>query len=129
MLRQKRRPGIPFEVTHEPLDGEEGELIEDEGCYIDVCVKSCIGALPSFISTTSDHLIDILSMLPDELSISILLFVDFSDIVACLGVSHHWRRLASDGLIWRSFFYRAGFGIDSADARKQATTPSTPLLE
>ncbi len=129
MLRKKHRPEIPYEVTDEPLDGEEGELIEDEGCYIDVCVKSCIGALPSFISTTSDHLIDILSMLPDELSISILLFVDFSDIVACLGVSHHWRRLASDGLIWRSFFYRAGFGINSAVARKQATTPSTPLPE
>jgi hypothetical protein len=45
MLRKKHRPEIPYEVTDEPLDGEEGELIEDEGCYIDVCVKSCIGAL------------------------------------------------------------------------------------
>ena len=44
MLRKKHRPEIPYEVTDEPLDGEEGELIEDEGCYIDVCVKSCIGA-------------------------------------------------------------------------------------
>ena len=50
MLRKKHRVDIPYEVTDEPLDGEEGELIEDEGCYIDVCVKSCIGELVSALS-------------------------------------------------------------------------------
>lgn len=49
MLRKKQRPEVVYEVTDEPLDGEEGELIEDEGCYIDVCVKSCIGALATVI--------------------------------------------------------------------------------
>ena len=53
MLRKKHRPEIPYEVTDEPLDGEEGELIEDEGCYIDVCVKSCIGALATLVSAPS----------------------------------------------------------------------------
>jgi len=65
-----------YKVTDEPLDGEEGELIEDEGCYIDVCVRSCIGALATLVSVTlatTDHPIDILSMLPDALSIYALL--------------------------------------------------------
>ena len=48
---------------------------------------------------TTDHPIDILSMLPDELSIYALLFVNLSDIVACLGASCQWLRLASGGLI------------------------------
>lgn len=53
MLRKKHRVDISYEVTDEPLDGEEGELIEDEGCYIDVCVKSCIGELAILVSALS----------------------------------------------------------------------------
>ena len=45
LLHKKHKLEVMYEVTNEPLDGEEGELIEDEGCYIDVCVKSCIGLL------------------------------------------------------------------------------------
>jgi F-box and WD-40 domain protein 1/11 len=70
------------------------------------------------------------------LSIYILLFVDLPEILACLRVSRHWHRIAGDNIIWRGFYYRAGFSIDAHAARQaglnlQPTlapppTPSTP---
>jgi len=53
LLRKKHRPEVVYEVADEPLDGEEGELIEDEGFYVDVCVKSCIGSLATLVSVMS----------------------------------------------------------------------------
>lgn len=75
-------------------------------------------------------------MLPDELSIYILLFVDLPEILACLRVSRHWQRIANDTLIWRGIYFRAGFGVDGhaiqqitlASQREPSIhTPKTPL--
>lgn len=110
-----------------PLDDEEGELIDDEACFIDV--RAVTG-------------IDILSLLPPELALHILLILcppplDYSDsaeksrstrnsltlsadrdqaaalhaILACREVSHTWRRLASDNAVWRALFL-SRWGID-----------------
>jgi F-box and WD-40 domain protein 1/11 len=57
-------------------------------------------------------------MLPDELSIYILLFVDLPEILACLRVSRHWQRVADDTLIWRGIYFRAGFGVDGHTVRQ-----------
>jgi F-box and WD-40 domain protein 1/11 len=57
-------------------------------------------------------------MLPDELAIYILLFVDLPEILACLRVSRHWRRIADDTLIWRNIYFRAGFGVDGHNVRQ-----------
>jgi F-box and WD-40 domain protein 1/11 len=74
-------------------------------------------------------------MLPDELSISILLFVDLPEILVCLRVSRHWQRIANDTLIWRGIYFRAGFGVDGHTIRQiiqheplmhTPKTPSTP---
>ncbi|KAJ3559376.1 hypothetical protein NP233_g11276 [Leucocoprinus birnbaumii] len=115
-----------------PLDGEEGELI-DEACFVDV--RAVTG-------------VDILRLLPPELSVYILQLVcpsprDYrrqytpfaqSDpllneaeenskvalhaILACLGVSRTWRRLASDNSVWQALF----LGRWDADLRKADST-------
>ncbi|KAF4612959.1 hypothetical protein D9613_011179 [Agrocybe pediades] len=101
-----------------PLDGEEGELIDDEACFIDV---------------QSTRGIDIISLLPTELALHVLsllclsntsakapvspgrsnLTVGDSDgsshealeaLLSCRLVSRTWCRLASDNAVWRVLF-------------------------
>jgi len=60
------------------------------------------------------------------------------EILTCLRVSRHWQRLAGDNIIWRGFYYRAGFSINSHAARQvemdlqvpppTPITPSSPPL-
>ncbi|TFK53093.1 WD40 repeat-like protein [Heliocybe sulcata] len=80
-----------------PLDGEEGELI-DEACYIDSLAVTGI---------------DILSRLPPEIALYLLLFLDLPSTLACLSVSRTWRTLAADNGVWKELFYqKAGWAID-----------------
>ncbi|KIM27908.1 hypothetical protein M408DRAFT_329826 [Serendipita vermifera MAFF 305830] len=103
-LRRKQR-SVSYEsaLDGEPLDGEEGELIDDEACFIDAFKTRGM---------------DLLRKLPDELSIYILLCLDMPEILSCLRVSRHWNRIASDHQIWRGFYYRAGFSIDARAAQE-----------
>ncbi|RPD61671.1 WD40 repeat-like protein [Lentinus tigrinus ALCF2SS1-7] len=102
--RGRRRPAIPSWQDPEleyysdglidyanmmPLDGEEGELIDDEACFIDV--RAITG-------------IDIVSHLPLELALYLLSFLDLPSILACLRVSRNWNHLARDNSIWRTLF-------------------------
>lgn len=41
-LRKKQR-GVPYQADGEPLDGEEGELIDDEACYMDPFILRGMG--------------------------------------------------------------------------------------
>ncbi|KAF8639175.1 hypothetical protein AX17_001662 [Amanita inopinata Kibby_2008] len=100
-----------------PLDGEEGELIDDEACFIDI--RAVTG-------------VDILSLLPTELALHILILLctplssparlapnstnlesfpyptpdpdSLRSILACLGVSRTWRALACDNSVWQALF-------------------------
>ncbi|KAK2460770.1 hypothetical protein APHAL10511_007240 [Amanita phalloides] len=100
-----------------PLDGEEGELIDDEACFIDI--RAVTG-------------VDILSHLPTELALHILILLctplsppvrpvpgstdletypypepdldALKSILACLAVSRKWRVLASDNAVWQALF-------------------------
>ncbi|EIW53359.1 WD40 repeat-like protein [Trametes versicolor FP-101664 SS1] len=72
-----------------PLDGEEGELIDDEACFIDV--RAITG-------------MDMISHLPLELSLELLSYLDLPSILACLRVSRTWNHLARDNSIWRVLF-------------------------
>ena len=85
-----RRPGIPSwrdaaELEYhsdgsidyaslDPLDGEEGELVDDEACFIDV--RAITG-------------MDIVSHLPLELALYLLSFLDLPSILSCLRVSRY----------------------------------------
>ncbi|KAI0634267.1 WD40 repeat-like protein [Trametes polyzona] len=92
-----------------PLDGEEGELIDDEACFIDV--RAITG-------------MDILSHLPLELSLELLSYLDLSSILACLRVSRAWHQLARDNSIWRVLFShkeKDGWRIDLRRAHRLST--------
>ncbi|OCH94577.1 WD40 repeat-like protein [Obba rivulosa] len=118
----KRRPGLPTAaswreaamkaysddcvdgfidyINMQPLDGEEGELIDDEACFIDV--RAVTG-------------VDIVALLPTELALHLLSFLDLSSILSCLRVSKTWHDLADDNSIWRELFARRqedGWNID-----------------
>ncbi|KAJ7216608.1 WD40 repeat-like protein [Mycena pura] len=102
-----------------PLDGEEGELIDDEACFFCPPVRAVTG-------------IDILSLLPPELSLHILslllspslpdphspaptILAGIADhaaevgaalpaLLACRSVSRNWARLANDNSVWRAAY-------------------------
>ncbi|KAJ7507263.1 WD40 repeat-like protein [Mycena galericulata] len=110
----------PIDYTQlPPLDGEEGELIDDEACFFCPPVRAVTG-------------IDILTLLPTELALHILVLLlspaipsphapaptvlaaladhaaDTTEalhtLLACRGVSRKWFRLASDNAVWRAAF-------------------------
>lgn len=108
-LRRSKHKPSKYIDDGEPLDGEEGELIDDEACFIDV---------DSF--TTA---VDIVSRLPPELSIHLLSFLDLESIIACRGVSRTWRIYARDNAIWRDLFHRRiEWRLDLSRARFSAAT-------
>ncbi|CDO74829.1 hypothetical protein BN946_scf184353.g10 [Trametes cinnabarina] len=127
--KARRRPGIPsWQDTEtdleyhsdgsidyanlQPLDGEEGELIDDEACFIDV--RAVTG-------------MDILSHLPTELALELLSYLDLPSILACLRVSRAWNRLARDNSVWHELFSRKekdGWGVDLRRAHRNNSVPS-----
>ncbi|KAJ7291150.1 WD40 repeat-like protein [Mycena rebaudengoi] len=104
-----------------PLDGEEGELVDDEACFF----------LPSY-GVRAVTGIDILTLLPPELSLHILCLLlsppstrptsaaptvlsslaahatassaALHSLLVCLSVSRKWRILAADNAVWRAAF-------------------------
>ncbi|KAI0649930.1 WD40 repeat-like protein [Trametes meyenii] len=120
----RRRPGLPSwqdagtdleyhsdgsidYANLQPLDGEEGELIDDEACFIDV--RAVTG-------------MDIISFLPPELALELLSYLDVASILACLRVSKRWNRLARDNSIWRTLFSHKetdGWRVDLRRANRQ----------
>ncbi|KAH9474789.1 F-box/WD repeat-containing protein pof11 [Psilocybe cubensis] len=127
-----------------PLDGEEGELIDDEACFIDV---------------RAVHGIDIISLLPPELALHIFTLIcppplpspsntksslknqlspgrnsingnEFDAVpddalralLSCRLVSRTWCRLASDNHIWRSLFL-SRWNIDLRRATNATVLP------
>ncbi|RDX52609.1 WD40 repeat-like protein [Lentinus brumalis] len=126
--RCRRRPAIPSwhwdtELEYHsdgsvdytnitPLDGEEGELIDDEACFIDV--RAITG-------------MDIVSHLPLELALYLLSFLDLPSILACLRVSRNWNHLALDNSIWRTLFSLRevdGWRVDLRRAHRESRLSS-----
>ncbi|GJJ14601.1 hypothetical protein Clacol_008867 [Clathrus columnatus] len=94
MKYKEKKPVESIYDPNYPLDGEEGELVDDEACFIEM------------------RGIDILTSVPPEIALEILNYVDLKTILACLAVSRSWSILASDPFIWRKFFYAAGWEIN-----------------
>jgi len=73
------RTDVPEQIDYSvlpPLDGEEGELIDDEACFIDVQATHGIGMLTSVFLAPTRKLTfihpDIISLLPPELALHVL---------------------------------------------------------
>ncbi|KAH9988085.1 WD40-repeat-containing domain protein, partial [Russula compacta] len=121
----RRKPyALPSNVSYAdllPLDGEEGELVdEDEACYVD-----------SYDSPQSPpNSTDFLTRLPPEIAVYILCFLDLSSVLACQSVSLRWNILANDNAVWRELFFRRqgwSVNLDRAIARGW-TRPSVAEL-
>ncbi|KAG8731911.1 hypothetical protein FRC10_001363 [Ceratobasidium sp. 414] len=117
-----------------PLDGEEGELIDDEACILEVLESDGIGesSLDSPLLWSEVRYVmftDILGLLPPEVALYILLQLDLDSVVACLAVSHTWRRLAADDAVWRALFYRQpGWTVNIPRRRAQLLSPPRSAL-
>ena len=84
-----------------PLDGEEGELVEDEGCYeSDVIQTAALLAIP--LPTR----MDVLYLLPPEISLDIMSLLDVGSVLSASQVSKYWHFLATDRYVWRALFKR-----------------------
>ncbi|KAJ7704307.1 WD40-repeat-containing domain protein [Mycena rosella] len=110
----------PIDYTQlPPLDGEEGELVDDEACFFCPPVRAVTG-------------IDILTLLPPELALHVLalllssappsphapaptVLAGLTDhaaaataalhaLITCRSVSRKWALLASDSAVWRAAF-------------------------
>ncbi|KLO12508.1 WD40 repeat-like protein [Schizopora paradoxa] len=89
-----------------PLDGEEGELV-DEACVIAI---------------RPDTGIDILGNLPPEVALLVFSFLDMPSVLACRTVCKYWSALSYDSIIWRELFYDRGWRVD--EKRVSASTNS-----
>jgi hypothetical protein len=57
VLRKRRRQRITsYQPDGEPLDGEEGELIDDEACYMDLSVSKGMGKHPLGFNNVSNNI-------------------------------------------------------------------------
>ena len=120
--RAKSRSRAVFPPTEAgPLDGEEGELIDDEACFVELAHKSGLGmSLLRCWTPTLMLAIDIVGFLPIEIALYVLVHLDIVSILACLTVSKKWRKLASDNVVWRELFHRQqGWKVNASLARKR----------
>lgn len=67
-----------------------------------VRVFACVDAQRWVLTRSADFL----SSLPHEISLYILLHLDFPSLLTSTAVSQQWRTLASDNLVWRDLFHR-----------------------
>ncbi|GAA5908008.1 hypothetical protein JCM8208_004022 [Rhodotorula glutinis] len=118
--RERDRPDEA--IDHD--DDDDDDMVDDEACFVDGW----------------EGKVDFIVSLPSELSLNILLQLDFRSVLACSAVSHGWRQLALDPLLWRSLFHdnprwhikpdayrqaaRAAAAAQAAAAAASAATPS-----
>ncbi|KAJ7595019.1 WD40 repeat-like protein [Mycena floridula] len=111
-------------ISVPPLDDDEGELIDDEACFVAVDFWGV--GIESTGRARAVTGVDILSLLPTELALHILVLLcshtyptahtvltqssldpaadPFPALIACLAVSRNWKKLASDNSVWRALF-------------------------
>ncbi|KAK4050456.1 hypothetical protein OIV83_003526 [Microbotryomycetes sp. JL201] len=77
-------------------------VIDDEACFVDGWEGKQIR--PDFDTVLS--LADFMASLPHELSLYILLHLEFREILTVAQVSRQWRALSQDNVLWRDLFHR-----------------------
>ncbi|CAI2162989.1 12799_t:CDS:2 [Funneliformis geosporum] len=73
---------------------------------------------------------DFLALLPYELAIHILSFLDARTLGRAARVSKQWRKVSSDGSLWRNLFFRNGWTVNTKlielyTSSYQLPTPTT----
>ncbi|GAA5850910.1 hypothetical protein JCM9279_006239 [Rhodotorula babjevae] len=105
-----RLPSLPWKGKDRERDrpdeviNQDDDMVDDEACFVDGW----------------EGKVDFIVSLPSELSLNILLQLDFRSVLACSAVSHGWRQLALDPLLWRSLFHDNPRWHIKPDAYRQA---------
>lgn len=104
-------PEFDIEAVNEwfPLDGEEGELIEDEGFLDALGGANSEPGVTSVADSQSLHesrKLDIIALLPPEIALHIFLHLDPPSLATVAVVSRYWNVFSRDMQIWRELFYR-----------------------
>jgi F-box and WD-40 domain protein 1/11 len=109
-------PDFDIDAVNEwfPLDGEEGELVEDEG-FLDA-LDTPSGSIPASDASASAAVavntpsqprkLDLINHLPPELALHVFLYLDLPSLATVSLVSRYWNGLSRDTQIWRDLFYR-----------------------
>ncbi|GAA5923061.1 F-box/WD repeat-containing protein [Sporobolomyces koalae] len=92
MSKWRSRPDATTDSPVEDSGGEEelGDGADDEACFVDEPYGK----------------VDFLVSLPSEISLYILLHLDFRSLLACGVVSKQWRIFTHDPLLWRDLFHQ-----------------------
>ncbi|GAA6038576.1 hypothetical protein JCM8097_009426 [Rhodosporidiobolus ruineniae] len=90
VLQRTRRGKAADGRTRAGEEEEDEAMVDDEACFVDGW----------------EGKVDFLVSLPSELSLSILLHLDFRSVLAASAVSQQWRYLALDPLLWRELFHQ-----------------------
>ncbi|GAA5924914.1 hypothetical protein JCM3775_006316 [Rhodotorula graminis] len=105
-----RLPSLPWKGKDRERDrpdeaiDHDDDMVDDEACFVDGW----------------EGKVDFIVSLPSELSLNILLQLDFRSVLASSAVSHGWRQLALDPLLWRSLFHDNPRWHIKPDAYRQA---------
>ena len=113
MAKWRSRGGKGKEVAVEDSDEEvSGGGVDDEACFVDGW-EGKVGE-PFVFSSISNSIevpigcldLDFIVSLPSEISLYILLHLDFQSLLSSGLVSRQWRAFALDPLIWRDLFHQ-----------------------
>ncbi|GAA5996639.1 hypothetical protein JCM5350_001115 [Sporobolomyces pararoseus] len=85
-LRDKGK-GVANEESEEE-DDSFGDGADDEACFVDEWSGG----------------VDFIVSLPSEISLTVLLHLDFRSLLSCSSVSRQWRVFGLDPLLWRKLF-------------------------
>lgn len=95
-----------------PLDGEEGELVEDEGFLDALDMPANMGVIPTsddppaVVASLQPRKVDLINQLPPELALHVFLYLDLPGLAAAALVSRYWNAVSRDMQVWRGLFYR-----------------------
>lgn len=95
----------------DPLDGEEGVVVDDEACFVDGWEGKVGEWFLRFdgcpeLALTESSTPDFLCSFPQEISLYILLHLDFQSLLTASTVSRQWHSLCFDNVLWRDLFHQ-----------------------
>jgi F-box and WD-40 domain protein 1/11 len=125
--RGKHRAIPPFAPDGDaPLDGEEGELVDEACFFVDLGPPS---PTPEPEEPASA---DPFGTLPPELALRVLALLDARALAHCAAVCHAWRALALDNLLWAALFAaRAsdGWAVDTTRLARPESRRRPPAMD
>eukprot|EP01087_Luapelamoeba_hula_P014276 TRINITY_DN4162_c0_g2_i3.p1 TRINITY_DN4162_c0_g2~~TRINITY_DN4162_c0_g2_i3.p1 ORF type:complete len:608 (-),score=88.06 TRINITY_DN4162_c0_g2_i3:84-1907(-) len=103
--------------------------IVDQFCDLSTQMKTKMGDISSltlFLNThhlsASNTCAGYFSVLPEELCLHILSFLDWTDLIQISLLNRQWKSLARDNMVWKLMCYRNWKGMEGSDSLTQRFT-------